>query len=428
MSSRDAEGEWLSAKDASELLRVQRATLYAYVSRGLLRARAEGTRRSYARSDLEALRVRSAARRGHGAVAGAALLWGEPVLDTRISRIEPTGPRYRGHPALDLVRKQVSSERVAELLWGGELPSSAPAWPAADRAALSRAARLADAGERPLSCMLRLLVCVEPSEEWGRRGATRRRPSQSHGVPLEALPAEGLDVARTLLNTLSVAPALGHGPKVLNAAQRESSLAAKVWRALGGRAHSPLIAAVDTALVLLADHELNASTFAARVAAGAGADLARCLLTAHATLSGGRHGGLCDRLEHLLSQLSGPEQALAWLRGELAAHRGPLGFGHPLYPNGDPRAAPLFALADQYGQKSPFVRTANVLREAMLLVEGERPTVDLALVSLTAALGLPAGSASAIFALGRSLGYVAHVLEQREQGHLLRPRANYLGA
>jgi citrate synthase len=428
MSSREGEGEWLSAKGAAELLGVQRATLYAYVSRGLLRARAEGSRRSYARSDLEALRVRSAARRGHGAVAGAALLWGEPVLDTRISQIEPTGPRYRGHSALELARRQVSSERVAELLWSGELPAVAPAWPEADRKALARAARLTCAGERPLSCMLRLLVCVEPSEDWGRGGPKFSRRSQSPEAPIEALPAEGVEVARCLLHSLAVAPALGHGPKVLESAQRASGLAAKLWRALGARAHSPLIPALDTALVLLSDHELNASTFAARVAAGAGADLARCLLTAHATLSGGRHGGLCDRLEHLLTQLPRPEQALAWLRGELAAHRGPLGFGHPLYPGGDPRAAPLFALADQYGQKNPIVRTANVLREAMLLVEGERPTVDLALVSLSAALGLPAGAASAIFALGRSLGYVAHVLEQREQGHLLRPRANYLGA
>ena len=103
------------------------------------------------------------------------------------------------------------------------------------------------------------------------------------------------------------------------------------------------------------------------------------------------------------------------------------GFGHPLYPNGDPRAAPLIAAAEALNGDSPRVRTLAALRDAMDLAGGERATIDHALVVVSAALELPAGSASAIFAVGRSIGYMAHALEQRESGQLLRPRARYVG-
>jgi citrate synthase len=408
MSARDS--DWLDAAAAAELLGVRRATLYAYVSRGLVRARSSGKQRVYARADLEVLRVRSAARRGHAAVAGGALLWGEPVLDTHISSVDASGPRYRGHAALELVRAGTSCERVAELLWTGELPAREPRWPEAVLEPSARAERVA-ARERPVAKMLLLLVSQDV-----------QAPD-----PDEALPSEGLDCARRLLRLLALAPALGKGSRVLAAASRAPNLAAALLVALGGPKTRAAERAVGCALVLLADHELNASTFCARVAAGAGADLPRCLLAAHATLSGRRHGGMCDRIEELLRRLERPERALAWVRAELSARRALPGFGHPLYPDGDPRAAPLFELCSAHGQESEGVRTAGVLREAMQLVEGERPTVDLALVALTSSLGLGPGSAAAIFALGRSVGYVAHVFEQREQGHLLRPRARYLG-
>jgi len=407
-----ADPDWLSAAAAAELLSVRRATLYAYVSRGLVRARAEGKKRVYARADLEMLRVRSAARRGHAAVAGGALLWGEPVLDTRISSVDAAGPRYRGHAALELLQSEVSSERVGELLWSGELPARAPPWPEASSEPIERVSGLVDADTRPLAAMLLVLASL---------------PGSECDLSL-ALPSESVEFARSVLRLLAAAPAAGKGRRVLAAALRAPSLSASLLAALGGPKTRAARRAVDCALLLLADHELNASTFSARVAAGAGADLPRCLLAAHATLSGRRHGGMCDRIEDMAGRFARPEQALAWVRGELAARRALPGFGHPLYPGGDPRAAPLFELCAEHEGDSPGVRTLAVIREAMELVEGERPTVDLALVALSVSLGLPAGSATAIFALGRSLGYVAHVFEQREQGHLLRPRARYLGA
>ncbi len=182
--------------------------------------------------------------------------------------------------------------------------------------------------------------------------------------------------------------------------------------------------ALNCALVLAADHELNASTFAARVAASAGADLYACLTAAIATLSGPRHGGECDRVEALVSEVGTPRRAHSVVLAR--TQRGDLlpGFGHPLYPDGDPRAPPLLAAAHDLAPSSVRTLDAIVLEATRSL--GLKPTLDVGLVAIAHALGVP-GAASAIFALGRCAGWAAHVIEQREAGFLLRPRARYIG-
>src|SRR4051812_10699717 len=118
---------WLSSREASERLGVKLATLYAYASRGLIRSLGGDRKRGrrYASDDIERLRMRHAARSGHGPVAAGALRFGEPVLETRISDVSVEGPRYRGYLATALCRDGVSFERVAELLWTGNLPERA---------------------------------------------------------------------------------------------------------------------------------------------------------------------------------------------------------------------------------------------------------------------------------------------------------------
>jgi citrate synthase len=408
---------WLSAAEASERLGVRRSTLYAYVSRGLVRARNDGSARVYARDDVDKLLARSRARRGHGAVAAGALHWGEPVLDTRVSRVELTGPFLRGKSALELSAAGVSPERTAELLWTGELPASEVCWPALDR---SQVERIASMGVRHtprgasmlLGSELLLMSVADPELE----------------VKIGEAPSEAdRELARGLLRTLALAPALARGPAALRSANRQARWSAAWLAALGVKASPRAVAAVDQALVIVADHELNASTFAARVAASAGADLPRCLAAALATLSGSRHGGTCQRIERELGSVDRPERALGWVRSALAARREIPGFGHPLYPAGDPRARPLLELAETFEPHPPALRAIRVACEAMELGSGERPTLDLGLVALSAALRLPPGASSALFALGRSIGYVAHVFEQREQAQLLRPRARYVG-
>jgi citrate synthase len=218
---------------------------------------------------------------------------------------------------------------------------------------------------------MQALLAYLPSSEW-----------DSSSV----FPSEGVEFARCLLRQLAAAPAAGKGARVLTSALRASSLSASLLVALGGPRTRAAQRAVDCALVLLADHELNASTFSARVAAGAGADLPRCLLAGHATLSGRRHGGVCDRIQDIIRRFARPEQALAWVRYELAARRALPGFGHPLYPKGDPRATALPELAEAHGARSERAKTAFALLDAMKRGGHPPPTLDAGLVALCACL------------------------------------------
>jgi citrate synthase len=186
--------------------------------------------------------------------------------------------------------------------------------------------------------------------------------------------------------------------------------------------------ALRAALVVCADHELNASAFAARVAASTHADVYACLLAALGTLTGPRHGGSCDRVEALVAETERPERATHVVLERARRGEGVPGFGHPLYPAGDPRASPLLDHARALAPRSRDVRVVLALIEAMRDTGRGAPNLDAGLVALAAALGLPRGSAIGVFAIGRMAGWVAHVLEQYAAGFLFRPRARYLGA
>jgi citrate synthase len=393
----------LSAQEAAKLLGVKPQTLYAYASRGLLRRVGDGKRRRYLSEDVERLRTRQRARSGHGAVAAAALSFGDPVLDSSITAIDERGPLYRGRSAVELAKAGTSFESVAELLWSGELPSEPPSWRAFQ--APARSWGPARTSLEDLLVALPALVRLAPQRH------SRARESE-------------LSLARQLVPSLAwllVPPA----------ARREGGSVAEV---LGGMVKAPQNTArraLDVALVLLADHELNASSFAARVAASTDAHLPACLTAALATLSGPRHGGACDRVEALLEEAAALPRPLDVI--EKRARRGDAmtGFGHPLYPAGDPRAALLLEEASVLARRSaglrkrlgPLFSLAQVMQR-----QGLPATVDFGLVALTRALEMPAGSAALLFALGRSAGWVAHVLEQRASVAVLRPRARYLGA
>jgi citrate synthase len=395
---------WVGAEAAAELLGVQRRTLYAYVSRGLVRSvpGGEGRPRLYAMEDLERLRARHDARSGHGAVAAGALRWGEPVLDSAITAITPRGPAYRGRPALDLAG-EVPFENVAELLWSGHLPSHAVEWPRPNLP-IGRLAALALGDVRPLDAMslvVQLAALADPARGDSRPDAFI--PGGRHLVPLLAA---------------ALAPGLGPG-RVVQALDA-GRVAAVAARALGlGDAAVP---ALDAALVLLADHELNASSFAARVAASTGADPYACIAAALATLSGPRHGAASEAVAAFADGVRDPERAADAVRALREKQRHPPGFGHPLYPDGDPRAAPLLDAAR--GATNRRARTILALVDATSDV---RPTVDVGLAALVAALGAPPAAAPGLFAVARSAGWLAHAAEQRSADFLLRPRARYVG-
>lgn len=176
---------------------------------------------------------------------------------------------------------------------------------------------------------------------------------------------------------------------------------------------------VRRVLVLMADHELNASTFATRVAVSTGAPLSAGVLSGLATLSGPLHGRASLGVLELVAATQRLGAGVA-VRDWLSQGRPFAGFGHPLYPLGDARATALlqrFALPAQYAE----------LREAVEEAIGEQPNIDFALAALTSVYALPVEAPLILFALGRCAGWLAHALEQVTTGHPIRPRARYVG-
>lgn len=381
---------FVDAKAAAKHLGIQVRSLYAYVSRGQIRSvPGEGGRpRLYSLDDLDRLRVRRDARAGHGAVAAGALRWGEPVLDSAITAITPRGPAYRGHHAADLVGRPF--ENVAELLWSGYLPDAPITWP---RTAfpIAALAKLVPAGARPLDVMP-LVVQLASLEA---RGKDDPRP--------DAIIAH----ARTLIPLL--AASLARTPAAFTRALGATSVAHVIARAL------------DVDDVAIIEHELNASSFAARVAASTGADPYACITAALATLSGPKHGTASEEVARFADEVGAPDNARSAVRALRKKQLHPPGFGHMLYPHGDPRGAPLLDYAR--GSQARRCKTLVAIADAT----DAHPTVDVGLAATVAALGQEPAIASALFAVARSAGWLAHVLEQRAAGFMLRPRARYTG-
>lgn len=368
----------VSAREASRILGIRLASLYAYVSRGQIRALpdpADPRARLYRRDDIEALLERKSRQSRPAAAAATALDWGMPVLTTRLSGIGDGRLAYRGRDAVALA-EAASLEEIAALLWDcdgvefrGQIAKPAPpAGSPIDRAVAALASELP--------------------------GATPAGPAALRG------PRAG-----RLIRIIAVAAAdrwLADGP--LHAA------IAATWQA-------PAAAdAIRRALVLVADHELNASTFAARVAASTGAPLAHALVAGLVTLAGPAHGGATGRVSALLDEAARLGDGAAAVDARLRRGDDLPGFGHRLYPDGDPRAQALMGAFDI----GPLERAVAESAEAMT---GLAPTIDFALVALERRFKLPRQAALALFATGRSVGWIAHALEQAGSGQLIRPRA-----
>ncbi len=318
----------LTAGEAAALLGVSRETLYAYVSRGLVTSEpgpGPSRARRYPRAPLEALRDRRERARDRDMAAHGALSWGLPVLDSALTLIRDGRCYYRGHDAVALAASE-SPERVAALLWAGDPDlageifagvgegSRRPAAAPPSAAALAR--HLVDASETSL------ITLAAPDAVVWRGGA------------------------RVVAGLFAAAGAVGGGP-----------LAQRLARGWGTDA-APALAA---ALVLCADHELNVSAFTARCVASADASLEGVVLAALCALRGRRHGGLTERVEALVEDAARDGAARAADRA-LGGEGDLPGFGHPLYPRGDPRAAALLALAEGARPDPPGRRAAGARR------------------------------------------------------------------
>ena len=396
--------DWMTAEQAANALHVTRSTLYAYVSRGLVRSEAEpGTQqRRYRRREVERLAVERERARKPALVARASLDWGRPVLNSELTLIEGGRLHYRGRDAIELSR-HASLEEVAALLL------------ACDASDFDTGARLhIDAAT------LRALARLDPVA-----GCTAGF-GWLHGLDTAAAhrdPAPSVAQACGRLLRLMTAVVARRVP-TREPAHRQL---ARAWR-LDARGTD----LVRQALVLCADHELNASSFAARCVASTGADLGACVTAGLAALSGTRHCGITTAIESMWERslvarrrtevarlvderLGGLDADGAGVPGQ-----GVPGFGHPLYPDGDPRAQALLARLARPHRNERLVA-------AVFERSGLRPSVDYALVAMRRSLGLPEGHAYLTFALGRTVGWLAHAVEQGGSDQLIRPRAAYVG-
>ena len=378
---------YMSAQQAAEYLGVSRATLYAYVSRGLVVSEpspgSPSRTRRYPQRPLNALKAEREARRDP---ARSALRLGAPVLESSISLIDGERLWYRGHDARELSRT-ATVEEVASLLWTGTSVRAEALFSGPSRRRARR--RQGVLRERLIGCLVEErarhpLTIAEPSE------ATLRAAAQTITALYESVGARG---PGTLAERL-----------------------ARGWSA-------PDADDLRAALVLCADHELNTSSFTARCVASTDAPIQNALLAALCALEGRRHGGaatadvgdLLDEIERVGARRA-CRRTLArtgWLPGFVGRN--------PVYRAGDPRAAELIDRLE--------LPLKDPARQAIAFAEsfGGTPSLELTLVALARRARLPDDAAFVVFALGRAVGWVAHALEAAAAGTLIRPRARYTG-
>ncbi|HTX27953.1 MAG TPA: citrate synthase [Streptosporangiaceae bacterium] len=400
--------EFLTAAEAAQRLGVKPATLYAYVSRGVLsRAQAADGRGSrFDAGEIERLARRGRPRRPAGAA--------DITVESAITEIAGDRLRYRG---LDVMKLAVSRtfEDVAELLWTGEFPPASaprPSWRATPAALTAgRAAQSAlPAGTLPLE---RLQVIV---------------PAMAATDPLRLQldPPAVLAAARSIV--AGMVDCLPPVPGARLGTDPDEPVAERLWPRLCARRPGPaLLRALSAALVLLADHELAASTLAARVAASVRADPYAVVGTGLGAMSGTLHGGASLAAEALLGAAADARD-VPRVVGELLrrGERVP-GFGHAVYRSGDPRGIVLLDLVRRAAPKSGQLAVAEAVLAEVRRKALPEPNIDLALATFARVAGMVRGSGEAIFAVARTAGWIAHALEAYAGPGPLRLRAVYTG-
>ncbi|MGH7916523.1 MAG: citrate/2-methylcitrate synthase [Candidatus Binataceae bacterium] len=426
--------QMLTAAEAAAQLGVKLGTLYAYVSRGWLKSyrRKVGRQALYRRADIEALRGVTAPERGRRArglpdasswvtvaqpASADAAAPGVIVAESAVSSIVEGRLAYRGYPIDELVER-ATFEEVCLLLWNGARPSleesqSLRADIVNARMPAAVAAALAAVGAQ-LPPLMRLTVMMPSLAAIERKAPPRARVEQARLI-VSMLP-------------LALARASASDSDELAKAQPGGVAISLFARVMGTCADWQAVA-LDRVLIACAEHELNASTFAARVVASTGADLYASVLAALCSLSGPIHGGACDRIEAMFDQLEQGVRLPELLAGYAEKRLLPPGFGHAIYPAGDPRAVLLKAVAGSIAKRKGkrLFETALKVEEAVWKRERLRPNLDFYLTVCVRMLGFPLRMPAAVFALGRASGWIAHSLEQYADNRLIRPRMRYRG-
>jgi citrate synthase len=390
--------EWIDSATAAERLGVKPATLYAYVSRGILSRRRDpdGRRSLFNASQVAELAERGRPRRSPGP--------GELAIESSITALGTDRPYFRGRDALELARAY-EFEEVANWLWGEDLTATGT-WSASQEGLA--AAQTAQSGLRadllPLDRLQLITAALAVTD-----------PLRFH------LDRDGvITTARALIAGLVDAlPPLSDVPP-------GPSIAERLWPKLCPAPPDPArLKILHSALVLLADHELAASTLAARVAASVQADPYAVVTAGLGVVSGPLHGGASYGAELLLAEITDPAQASHAIGRRLRDGQRIPGFGHGVYKTGDGRATFLFNLL----RAAAPDQLAAVDALLAAVEQGGLPAanVDFAMAAFTSTAGMIPGAGEAIFAIARTAGWLAHAMEEYERRSPLRPRAVYTG-
>jgi citrate synthase len=391
---------YMTAKEAAALLGVKEATLYAYVSRGLIRSEAISDaprQRLYLAEDVQKLAARKEQRRDPAKVARDALHWGAPMLESALTLITENTLYYRGYDAIHLARAH-TFEEVASLLWTGSLDQTEQLF--ANKSLLASCMWPSTDAHLPTLQRLQVALALAATDDL-----------RAYDLHPEAVAQTG---ARILWLMAAVAASADTPDTTI------AGTLAQAW-------HPGTATVLNAALILCADHELNSSSFTARVVASTEANPYAVVLAGLAALDGFKHGGQAKQATAFLREVGEPSRVRLVIAERLRRGERLPGFGHHLYPDSDPRAVALFALLAELYPTSPALALANaVIREAPAVTSGA-PTIDFALAVLEHTLQLPYGAGFTLLAIGRTAGWIGHALEQYEGQRLIRPRARYIG-
>jgi citrate synthase len=391
-------GELLTTVEVARRLGVKRETVYAYVSRGLL-ARAPESTASRSLFELAAVDALADGAR-HPNRSGAI----EVTVRTELTALDPNGRLfYRGRDVVALARHR-SFEEVAGLLWDCD-PGAPWGLEAPDRVLLASVR-----ATLPDYALATNLIAV----------AIATLGAADHAVP-DRRPAMVLAAARRLCaGAVAMLGADVAAP---------TTTAERLWQVLSpgeGKPAAQRVAAINAALVLMADHELAASALAARVAASAWADPYRVVLAGLGPLGGALHGGASLSVGALLSRLDSPDAAFSALEPLVARGSVP-GFGHGVYRDRDPRADYLLERVPVVAVDPARARTIQALADAGRDLGLPAPNADFGLAALSYAMDLRGDAPATIFTVARIAGLIAHALEEYPHRLRFRPRATYLG-
>lgn len=402
-----SEARYLTARQAAAQLGVSLPTLYAYVSRGLIRSEAGGDiqrQRRYHAEDIQRLKERKEQRRDPMHTTAQALHWGAPLLESALTFINEGKLYYRGQDAVRIAARN-TAEEVAALLWTGDLETPIAAFnePLTKSARIKLEKCISQVRAYPLIESLQMGLLLASSDDPTAYDLRPRAVAQTGGRILHLLTAiiAGQPVENSIARTLAQ-----------NWLPGQQTKAARL---------------LDAALILAADHELNISSFTARCAASAGATPYMVAVAGLSALQGVKHGGSVNRVEAMLNQIRTADQAGTFLSRRLKHGDEIPGFGHKLYPEGDPRARALLQMMTETMPRSSALSLSNAVIQKTRALIGEEPNSDLALAVLARLLNLPEGYGLGIFALGRTIGWLAHAIEQYQSSRLIRPRARYVG-